>query len=165
MVPRVAHPAAAKATVRIPSQTHERKPPVVAVILTIRVPPALLPARIRAGQRRDEGDWRRARRKPGTVTVACPRGQSRLSVPVAMDCGWGECREADGDVLGAIGFRCAVMDPLAGSGHDGLTRSNVSDPGRVLDAEEAAQYNRNLFEVGALPRFLPSAGGTPSWRR
>ena len=56
---------------------------------------------------------------------------------VAVDGVGREGRQADGDVLGALGLGGAVADPLAGLGDDGLARAHVQLAALVLHAQHA----------------------------
>src|SRR5687767_3806575 len=85
------------------------------------------------------------------------RGQAagnRL-LSIAMDGLERKRRQTNGDVLGASGFRRAVPNPLACVRHDGLTGADVERAAFVLDAQQAAKHDRNLFELRTLSRLGP----------
>ena len=68
-----------------------------------------------------------------------------------MDCVDGKCRETNGDVLGSIGIRRAVADPLSGFRDDGLTGVDVGVSFRVIDAYHSGQHHRVFVELGSWP--------------
>src|SRR5215472_15722741 len=68
----------------------------------------------------------------------------------------GECRQADGDVLGAIGFGRGVLDPFASMRDYSLSRADIEFSGFGCHAKQAAQNDGELVEVRSLPWLNPA---------
>ena len=73
-----------------------------------------------------------------------------------MDCRGRKGGQADRNVFRATGFWRAVANPLAGRGHDGLSRMDVGDATFVFDANHAAQHDGDFFELWPLAGLQPS---------
>src|SRR6185503_5332472 len=69
-----------------------------------------------------------------------------------------ESRQADRDVLGALGVGAAIAHPLARLADDRLAGGDARLAALVLDADAAAQHHSDLGELGALAGLLPAAG-------
>jgi hypothetical protein len=67
-----------------------------------------------------------------------------------------EGRQADGHVVGAIGFRGAVAHPLARTSVHGLPGGHLECSVFVFNVEHAVQDEGELIEVGALTWFRPA---------
>jgi len=58
---------------------------------------------------------------------------------VPMHGGRRKCRQAHGNILGALRTRGAVPDPLSARGHDGLSGADLMDGGFGFDAKQPAK--------------------------
>lgn len=76
-----------------------------------------------------------------------------------MNCLRRECRQTDGDVLGAVGPRRTITDPLARLSDDGLADANLQNAAFVFDTEHTGEHNGYLVEG------RPLAGLDPTTRR
>src|SRR3954451_11060907 len=92
------------------------------------------------------------RRCPPSVTITLRAGYL-FGIPVNGF--WRECRGADGEVLGAVGLRCTVADPLAARADYSLSRTNLENTSAVLDLKHASDDHGEFVEFRSLPRLLP----------
>src|SRR5262245_11664124 len=67
-------------------------------------------------------------------------------------------RQADSDILGAVGLGRAVLHPFATMSDDRLTGTDVESAAAVGDAQQAPQHDSELVELRLLTRLDPAAG-------
>src|SRR6185369_2218821 len=67
-----------------------------------------------------------------------------------------KCRQAHGNILGALRTRGAVPDPLSARGHDGLSGADLMDGGFGFDAKQPAKDDRVLVKFWCLSRLGPA---------
>src|SRR5689334_19067988 len=66
-------------------------------------------------------------------------------------------RQTHGEVIGAVGVRRAVLNPLAGGRQDRLAGAHVEDAAPIREADGAAQHQRVFVEFRRLAGFQPAA--------
>ncbi len=74
-----------------------------------------------------------------------------------MDGVGGEGGEANGDVFSAFVIGCAVLNPFAGAGDDGLPCLDIKDAAFPGDAQHSHENDCVLVERGCLAGFDPTA--------
>src|SRR3954464_10296272 len=83
---------------------------------------------------------------------------SETTSALAADEVGAERRQADGDVVGALGS-ARVPDPLPRLGEDGLAGPHVGRTALVVDDDLTAEDDGDLVELRCLERLVPSRGG------
>src|SRR6476659_3689347 len=86
------------------------------------------------------------------VTITLRAGYS-FGIPVNGV--WRERRGADGEVLGALGPRCTVANPLTARADNSLSGTNMENTSVVLDMKHASDDHGEFVEFRSLTRFLP----------
>ncbi len=67
-----------------------------------------------------------------------------------------EGRQADGDVLGTLGFRCAVSHPFTAPDDNRLSSANIDDCIVGFDPEQTGEDHRVFIELRRLTRLDPT---------
>lgn len=65
--------------------------------------------------------------------------------------------KADRDVFGSFVFRCAVLDPFAGMGDDGLASVDIDHSVAMRDPDCPLDDKSEFFERRSLARFNPTS--------